>query len=80
MSDTGDRPRTFYWIIESATRGCFTGFDWTGGGNWAPRFRHAVARTDESVKRYHTEDAASRDLAKVREACTSAKAYVQRVR
>lgn len=62
---------TAYWIIESPTRGVFTGMDWREAG-YVPTFSPIAKRNDERVSRWFTEEAARIALAKVRPRCANA--------
>lgn len=62
------------FIIEHASRGAFVGMNHNGNGDWAPRFRWSILRTDPEVLWWPTREQAERMLATVRR--QAPKAYI----
>jgi len=55
-----------YWIIESATRGAFVGFDESPRtGQWRPRFRWSIPLSHEEVTRFYSLEGAQEALEEI---------------
>ena|ERR1700739_3068493 len=56
-----------YYVIEHPGYGCYKGFDHSSySGEWKPMFSWSVLRSDPSIKRFYSQEAATRELKKVR--------------